>query len=63
MEIDLGESLERNHRLVQMTLVTEAGAAVYRTLADLHADSAAKVSALVKLASDVHKDDDTEGNA
>lgn len=48
---------------MQMTLVTAEGAQIYRTIAELQSEPDSKVRALVKLASDVHKDDDDEGNA
>jgi len=46
-----------------MTLVTAEGILVYRTISELQSESDAKVRALVKLASEVHKDDDEEKNA
>jgi len=45
-----------------MTLVTAEGVQVYRTIGELQNESDAKVRALVKLASEVHKDDDEEKN-
>jgi len=62
MEIDLGEAFERNQKLVQMTLVDAGGVQIYRSLTDLQNESDAKVRALVKLASEVHKEDDEEKN-
>lgn len=59
MDIVLSESAERNHRLVQMTLVDETGAPVYANMRQLQDEPAWLVEALVKLANEVSND---EGN-
>lgn len=60
--IELSESAERNHKLVQMTLVTAERKPVYPNLKALHAEPDYLVEALAVLASEVHKEGDA-GNA
>lgn len=61
--IDVFAGIQSKHRLVQATLVTAEGKPVYASMKDLQAEPNKKVSALVKLADEVHKDDEDEGNA
>lgn len=58
VEVDLAQSAERSQRMVVMTLCTEDGQAVYRTLKDLQSDPSWLIDALVDLARKVHD----EGN-
>jgi len=58
VEVDLAQSAERSQRMVVMTLCTEDGQAVYRTLKDLQSDPSWLIDALVALARKVHD----EGN-
>jgi len=63
IEVDLGENTERNQRLVYMSLVDANGKQVYTSLDKLQAEPESKLRALVKLAAEVHKEDDDAGNA
>ena len=58
VEVDLAQSAERSQRMVVMTLCTEDGQAVYRTLKDLQSDPSWLIDELVELARKVHD----EGN-
>ena len=58
VEVDLAQSAERSQRMVVMTLCTQDGQAVYRTLKDLQCDPSWLIDALVELARKVHD----EGN-
>ncbi len=58
VEVDLAQSAERSQRMVVMTLCTQDGQAVYRTLKDLQSDPSWLIDALVDLARKVHD----EGN-
>ena len=58
VEVDLAQSAERSQRMVVMTLCTEDGQAVFRSLKDLQAEPSLGVDALVDLARKVHD----EGN-
>lgn len=55
VEVDLAQSAERSQRMVVMTLCTEDGQAVYRTLKDLQSDPSWLIDALVDLARKVHE--------
>lgn len=59
--VDLGESLEKNYRLVQMTLCDAEGKKVYPNIQKLHDEPSKKVKALVKLAMECNKDEDDAG--
>lgn len=59
-EIDVSMNMKSSHKLLQMTLVTADGKPVYANLKQVAAEPARKLKALVALANDVHKDDETE---
>lgn len=59
MQVDIGESVERNQKLVHMTLCDAEGRAVYKRLADLQAEPAWLVEALTQLASEVSTEIDS----
>lgn len=64
LEVDLGDQLEKNYRLVQLTLVTEDGQPVYRNMDKLREEPRKKIAALVILANEANKDEgDDAGNA
>lgn len=58
VEVEMAQSAERSQRMVVMTLCTEDGQAVYRTLKDLQSHPSWLIDALVDLARKVHD----EGN-
>jgi hypothetical protein len=64
-EVDLGEQLNKNYQLVQMTLVTQDEQPVYPKLEALLKEPRKKIAALVKLATEVNADEEEEpaGNA
>lgn len=64
VEIDVGENVESQQRLVLMTLVDENGNQVYAHIKQLHAEPASKIIALGKLAEEAQRTDvDDAGDA
>ena len=63
LEFDLGDQLEKNYKLVQLTLVKQDGSLVYPRIDNLLQESKSKVAALVKLANEVHQDEDDAGKS
>ena len=61
MEIVLADSAERQQKLVQMTLCTEDGTPVYKSLKELQAEPAWLADALGRLAQQVHEGDEGNG--
>ncbi len=62
MEFDAGMQLDKNYRLIQQTLVTEDDKRVFKNMQEVHDQPAKRITALIKLAGEVNKEDD-EGNA
>lgn len=62
VEVDVGANVESQQRLVQMTLVDEAGKPVYPTMKQLQAEPASKIAALGKLAEEAQRADDESGD-
>lgn len=62
-QVDMGDQLERNYKLVQLSLVDESGKRVYSNVQLMHQEPRSKVAALVKLATEAQAEFDSEGNA
>lgn len=59
-EIDVATNVKSSQKLLLMTLVTAEGKPVYANLKQVQAETRRKLDALIKLANDVHKDDEAE---
>lgn len=62
-QVDMGDQLERNYKLVQLSLVDEGGKRVYASVQNLLQEKRSKLTALIKLATEAQTEFDGEGNA
>lgn len=60
VELDLGDQLEKSYMLVQMTLCDAGGRMVYKDMKTLFADDAKRLSHIIDLAREAHRDEDEE---